>query len=180
MGKVAVTDSPAAKPRASLPNAWVQPAGSLLDGKCGITGVSNMLRLYGIETDPSSIDLSKFRSWGPGLRRDKFAEDLNELGGGKTFFSRSLPEGTDALARLRQHMAAQEPVAIQYMTSQDLGTNAHWVVVVDVQGGTNPNLTYMSWGGYRTMKWDDMKDPWKRGWGGPYPHVVGQGAASKW
>lgn len=166
-------------PTPTLPaSVWNHPKSTLMDGKCGTTAVSNMLLLYGIKQSPASIDLSKYRSWGPGMRRDKLAENLNTLSG-KKFFSRSLPEGSDPLASLRSHLIAKKPVAVQYMIYDTTSIEAHWIVVVKVESGTNPAVYCITWGGYRSMPWSDLKDRWRRGYGGPYPHVVGQETSSK-
>src|SRR6185369_16554055 len=90
------------KPDPKLPDAWGHPDSTVLDGKCGITGVANMLRFYGVEKPPADIDLSRYRSVGPGLRCDKFASDLNELCS-KKFKSFSIDDGRDPLATLQWH-----------------------------------------------------------------------------
>ncbi len=161
---------PIEKPDSKLPEPWQHPASSRLDGKCGITGVSNMLRFYGMEKPPADIDCSRYRSYGPGLRVDKFASNLRELSG-KNFESCSIDDGREPLEVLRKHINAGRPVAIQYMTGP---TNAHWVVVTgikDEKGGAQ--LEVQSWGAYHKVNWHDIQDQWRRGYGGPYPHVVG-------
>jgi hypothetical protein len=158
------------KPDDKLPNAWEQPAASFMDGKCGITGVSNMLRFYGVEKDPKELDSYDYRSWGPGLRADKFRDNLNTLSGKNNFSAASLSKTDDALATLRKNLNEGKPVAIQFMTDS---TNAHWVVVTGINDEkSGPELQVMSWGSYYKIKWSDLDDPWKRGYGGPYPHVV--------
>ena len=155
-----------------LPHAYNQPAGTDMDGKCGITGVANMLRLYGIEKKPEDIDLPRYRSWGPGLRADKFADDLTELSGQK-FNSKTIENGENPLEVLKQNIKDGKPVAIMYMTSP---TEAHWVVVTDVKNGPNgPELTVQSGGRYNTVPFKDIQSNWQRGYGGPYPYVVGEG-----
>jgi hypothetical protein len=162
------------KPDPKLPDAWGHPPSTRLDGKCGITGVSNMLRLYNIEQPPGDIDCSRYRSYGPGLRVDKFASNLRELSG-KNFDSCSIEDGSDPLDVLRKHIKEGRPVAIQYMTSP---TNAHWVVVTGIsEGKDGTHLQVQSWGAYHKVKWQDVQDQWRRGYGGPYPHVVGDEAS---
>ena len=168
-GEVQLT--PIAKPDPSLPDVWDQPDGTKMDGKCGITAVSNMLRFYGIKKDPKDIDKPEYRSWGPGLRRDKLAEDLESLSD-KGFSSKNI-EDDDPLEVLRGHIRSGKPVAIQYMTHYETSTEAHWVVVVDISDGEDPYLTVQSGGRYQKVRWSDIKDPWRRGYGGPYPYVVG-------
>jgi len=159
------------KPDAKLPDPWQHPESTKLDGKCGITGVSNMLRLYGVEKAPADIDCSRYRSYGPGLRVDKFASDLRELSG-KEFKSCSIDDGSDPLDVLRKHVNEGRPVAIQYMTSP---TNAHWVVVTGIaEGKDGTELQVQSWGAYHKVNWRNVQDQWRRGYGGPYPHVVGE------
>jgi hypothetical protein len=34
-------------------------------------------------------------------------------------------------------------------------------------------LTVQSWGRYYEVAWKDLQGQWERGYGGPYPHVVG-------
>lgn len=160
---------PVAKPGSRWPDPWEQPGGTLLDGKCGLTAVSNMLRLYGKEVSPKSIDKSTYRSWGPGLRRDKFAEDMNRLSKSKSFESRAIKKG-DALGTLRGHLDAGRPVAIMYMTGR---VSAHWVVVCKVEA--DGSLIVQSWGRYYRVAWSEIQGPWRRGYGGDYPHVVGKG-----
>ncbi len=160
----------------SLPKPWDPPPSTKMDGKCGITGVSNMLRLYGVEKAPADIDLAEYRSWGPGLRSDKFASDLNKLSD-KKFSSHSIENGSDPLKVLSDNIKDGKPVAIMYMTSP---TNAHWVVVTDVKEGKDgAELTVQSWGNYYKVPFKDIKDQWERGYGGPYPYVVGDEASSK-
>lgn len=171
-----------AKP-SGLPDAWKHPDDtSLLDGKCGLTAVSNLLRLYKIEVDPASIDESRFRSWGPGLRRDKFAEDMNELAKELEFESRNLEDDTDALSRLERYIAEGKPVAIMYMTNKEApSVEAHWIVVVAIRRTSdqprNPKLVVQSWGKYHEVEWNEISGAWKRGYGGSYPHVVGKAAS---
>lgn len=163
------------KPENRLPDAWEQPAASFMDGKCGITGVANMLRMYGVEKDPKELDSYDFRSWGPGMRSDKFKENLNLLSQ-KNFSACSLSATADGLATLRKHLDEGKPVAIQFMTGP---TNAHWVVVSGIKDEKNgTELQVMSWGAYYKIKWDDLAEPWKRGYGGPYPHVVCDSASN--
>jgi hypothetical protein len=164
------------KPDACLPDAWNHPPSTKMDGKCGITGVANMLRFYDIEKDPKDLDYSRYRSFGPGLRINKFSENLNELSG-KKFNSCCIDDGSDPLDVLRKNVKDGKPVAIQYMTSP---TNAHWVVVTGVTEGKNgAELQVQSWGAYHKVEWDKIKDNWKRGYGGPYPYVVGDEASPK-
>lgn len=163
------------KPEDQLPNAWEQPAASFMDGKCGMTGVANMLRFYGVEKDPKELDSYDYRSWGPGMRADKFKENLNLLSE-KNFSAYSLSEADDALATLRKHINEGKPVAIQFMTGP---TNAHWVVVSGIKDEkSGPELQVLSWGTYYKIKWDDVAEAWKRGYGGPYPHVVCDSASN--
>lgn len=164
------------KPDPKLPDSWAPPPSTRMDGKCGLTGVSNMLRFYGVEKNPKDIDERQYRSWGPGMRADKFAENLTTLSG-KQFHSKSLPEGTEPLQYLRDTLKEGKPVAIQYMTSP---TKAHWVVVTGVKDTPEGvKLQCQSWGGWYESKWDDIKGPWQRGYGGPFPHVVGDEKSSK-
>ena len=163
------------KPDPSLPDVWNHPESSAMDGKCGITGVANMLRFYGVEKSPADIDVSRYRSWGVGLRSEKFASDLTELSG-KKFSAHSIDDGSSGLDMLRQQIKDGKPVAIQYMTSP---TNAHWVVVAGVTDGKDgPELTVQSWGGYHKVPYKDIQDNWRRGYGGPYPYVVGDEQSS--
>jgi hypothetical protein len=163
------------KPDPKLPDVWPHPPSTKLDGKCGITGVSNLLRLYGIEKPPADIDKSHFRSWGPGMRVNKFAEDMRELSG-KNFTARSINDGSDPLAVLQKNIDAGKPVAIMYMTSP---TDAHWVVVTGIKPGSNgPELQVQSWGAYHKVAWRDVQDQWRRGYGGNYPYVVGDQPSS--
>jgi hypothetical protein len=165
---------PIDKPDPKLPDAWGHPPSSRLDGKCGITGVSNMLRFYGSETPPGDIDCSKYRSFGPGLRVDKFASNLRELSG-KNFQSGSIDGDCNPLDVLRKHVNEGKPVAIQYMTG---ATNAHWVVVTGVKDDKDgTHLEVQSWGGYHKVNWNNVRDQWRRGYGGPYPYVVGDEAS---
>ncbi|NJL99049.1 MAG: hypothetical protein HC924_09655 [Synechococcaceae cyanobacterium SM2_3_2] len=164
------------KPQANWPDTWDQPCGTLMDGKCGLTAVANMLRWYGAEISPKSLDKRRYRSWGPGLRRDKFAEDMNQLWPGSGFQSRDIPNGYCPLRILRGHINAGRPVAINYMTNS---LAAHWVVVVQVSDEEdNPLLVVQSGGGYHQTRWLDIQDAWRRGWGGEYPHVVGSQPAA--
>jgi len=160
------------KPGPRFPDVWKQLDGTIMDGKCGVTGVANMLRLYGIEKDPKDIDKSQYRSWGFGLGASKFAEDMTALGDGKKFSARQIDDSKeDPLKVLRDNLAAGKPVAICYMTGR---LEAHWVVVTGVnEGQDGPQLTVMSSGNYFTMKWNEVKYQWSRGWGGPYPYIVG-------
>lgn len=160
------------KPDPSLPDVWNQPEGTMLDGKCGITGVSNMLRLYGIEKDPAKIDLGRYRSVGPGLRAEKFASDMKELTGGKNFTACTIDdEKQNPLFVLKSHIEAGKPVAIMYMNDS---TEAHWVVVTGVGNGVyNPEVIVQSGGAYHKTNWRNLQDQWKRGYGGDYPYVVG-------
>jgi len=162
------------KPDPRLPDPWGHPGSSWMDGKCGITGVSNMLRLYKVEKPPADIDCSRYRSYGPGLRVDKFASNLRELSG-MNFNSCSIEDGREPLDVLRNYIKEGRPVAIQYMTSP---TNAHWVVVTGVTAGKDgTHLEVQSWGSYHRVKWQDIENQWRRGYGGPYPHVVGDEAS---
>lgn len=162
------------KPDPALPDVWPHPPATKLDGKCGITGVSNLLRLYGIEKPPADIDQSHYRSWGPGMRVNKFAEDMRELSG-KNFTSRNIKDGSDPLSVLQNNIKDGKPVAIMYMTSP---TDAHWVVVTGItQGAKGPELQVQSWGAYHKVAWSDVQDQWRRGYGGPYPYVVGDEAS---
>lgn len=164
------------KPEAGLPDAWGHPPSTKMDGKCGITGVANMLRFYDVEKAPIDIDCSRYRSWGPGMRSDKFAENLTELSG-KKFNSRCIDDGANPLDVLKQNLKDGKPIAIQYMTSP---TNAHWVVVTGVADGKNgPELQVQSWGAYHKVEWKNIQDNWKRGYGGPYPYVVGEESSVK-
>ena len=158
------------KPDAKLPDPWSHPESSAMDGKCGITGVSNMLRLYGAEKSPGELDTFENRSWGFGMRADKFAENLSAQSG-KKFTARKIDDGGDALDTLRQSIKDGKPVAIQYMTGP---LDAHWVVVTGVsEDKANPKLTVQSWGEYHQVSWKNIEDQWKRGYGGPYPYVCG-------
>lgn len=162
-----------AKPNAKLPDVHNHPESSKLDGKCGITGVSNMLRFYGVEKNPGDIDTWSRRSVGPGMRRDKFAENCSELTD-ETFNSRNIENG-DPLDVLKGHIKDGKPVAIMHMTGS---TEAHWVVVTDVKDTADgTKLTVQSWGRYYEVNWNDLKHQWERGYGGPYPHVVGDKAS---
>lgn len=169
---------PISKPE-GLPDAWSHPPtksllGISLDGKCGITGVSNMLRLYGIEKNPAEIDKSEYRSVGPGMRADKFADNLTELSKQK-FTSKTIENGEKPLDVLKQNLKDGKPVAIMYMTGS---TEAHWVVVTGVKEGKDgPELTLQSWGGYRSVPFKNIQQNWARGYGGPYPYVVGEGSS---
>jgi hypothetical protein len=159
------------KPDPKLPDAWNHPESSTLDGKCGITGVCNMLRLYGIEKEPKDIDKSEYRSVGPGLRVRQFRDDLNELSPDKKFTRGTIDNDADALKTLKGFIDDGKPVAIQYMTGR---TNAHWVVVTGItEGKDGPELQLQSWGKYYQVPFKDIQDQWKRGWGGDYPYVVG-------
>ncbi|MBL8871499.1 MAG: hypothetical protein JNK90_17115 [Planctomycetaceae bacterium] len=169
------------KPK-GFPDAWDHPQDtSLLDGKCGLTAVSNLLRLYGIEVDPKDIDQAKYRSWGPGLRRDKFAEDMNVLAEGKGFESKCIEEGVDALGVVESYLADGKPFAIMYMTNKKSpSVEAHWVVVVAIlpsEEPKNPKLIVQSWGEYHEVEWNEIAGSWKRGYGGDYPHVVGDSSS---
>ncbi len=160
---------------AGYPKSWKTPETTILDGKCGITAVSNMLRWYGVEKNPSDLDKSEYRSWGPGLRVDKFASNMEKLTG-KSFLSKTVEDGTDPLETLRGHLKDGKPVAIEYMCGS---TSAHWVIVTSVSDDkNNPELVVQSWGGYYSVKFDEIKDGWRRGYGGPYPYVVGNEAAT--
>jgi hypothetical protein len=171
--KKGVPLTPIEKPNSKLPDAWNHPESTKMDGKCGITGVSNLLRFYGVEKAPGDIDTWSRRSWGPGMRVDKFTENVGELSGA-TFHSRNIEEG-DALDVLRGHIKDNKPVAIMYMTGP---SNAHWVVVTNVTDTKDgPKLTVQSWGGYHEVPWKDIQDNWRRGYGGPYPHCVGDKAS---
>lgn len=168
--KKGVPLNPIEKPDPNLPDAWNHPPSTTMDGKCGITGVSNMLRFYGCENAPGDIDTFSRRSWGPGMRADKFAENLTELSG-KDFHSRSIENGKDPLDTLKEYIKDKKPVAIMYMTG---AADAHWVVVTNVTDGKDgAKLTVQSWGQYHEVTWKDLQAQWKRGYGGPYPHVVG-------
>jgi len=165
---------PIEKPDAKLPDPWQHPDPTWMDGKCGITGVSNMLRLYSVEKPPADIDCSRYRSFGPGLRVGKFASNLSELTG-KNFKSCTIDANSDPLDVLRNHIKEGRPVAIQYMTGP---TTAHWVVVTGITDGKDgAHLQVQSWGAYYKVNWNDVQDQWRRGYGGPYPHVVGDEAS---
>jgi hypothetical protein len=165
--------APIEKPDPKLPEVWAHPPSSTLDGKCGITGCANMLRLYGKEKDPADLDQRRYRSWGPGLRSDKFAENLTELSG-KTFTSKTVDDGKP-LETLRGHLKAGKPVALQYMTDS---TDAHWVVATGIRDTPDgPKVQVQSWGQYYEADWKELEPAWKRGYGGPYPYVVGNDAS---
>lgn len=163
---VPVTDME--KPK-DAPAAWEHPPASWRDGKCGITGVSNLIRWYGEEKNPKDIDIYENRSWGIGMRSGKFAEDCSKLTG-KNFTACSIEKG-EPLDILKQHLKDGKPVAIMYMTGK---TNAHWVVVTGIEEGKDgPSVQVETWGHYGKIKWSDLKYQWERGYGGPYPYVVG-------
>jgi len=177
--KTGVNLEPIDKPP-GMPNVYDHPASTRFDGKCGITGVCNMLRLYGVEKDPATEDTYESRSWGPGMTIDKFAENMSRLSG-KTFKSGSVDgDSNAALDVLRNNLKDGKPVAICYQCE---GKTAHWVVVTGInEGKDGPELTVQSWGRYYKVKWDDIKDHWKQGYGlpllsGNYPYVVGDEAA---
>ena len=107
--------APIEKPDPNLPDVWNHPPATKMDGKCGITGVSNLLRLYGVEKNPADIDTWSRRSWGPGMRVDKFAENMSELSGQK-FNSCSIENGKEPLDVLKENIKDKKPVAIMYMT----------------------------------------------------------------
>jgi hypothetical protein len=167
------TDKPA-----DLPEVWKQPSGTKMDGKCGLTGVSNMLRFYGVEKSPDSIDEVGYRSVGFGMRSGKFAQDLTELTG-KKFTAKNIEDGSFPLDVLRKNIKDGKPVAIMYMTGD---VSAHWVVVAGIrEGKDNPSTEVLvqSGGAYYTIPWKDLQPNWKAGYGGPYPYVVGDEAAPK-
>lgn len=164
---------PIEKPDPKLPDVWNHPPATWADGKCGITGVANMLRLYGVERDPAGLDTSDHQNWGPGLRMSQFGANMNDCCGGKKFKSCTIDsDKEDPYKVLKGHIDQGKPVAIEYMTG---ALNAHWVVVTGIKEGgkEGPELTVQSWGRYYKVKWNDIKSNWERGWGGPYPHVVG-------
>ena len=152
-----------------MPDVWNQPRATRMDGKCGITANSNLLRLYGIEKSPSSLDIRKYRSWGPGLRCDKFASNMSELSGIE-FKDKTIKGQEKPIDVLKDLVKNGKPVAIEYMTGT---TTAHWVIVTDVKDTKEgPELTVQSWGRYYKVKFSEIDDAWKRGYGGPYPYVV--------
>jgi hypothetical protein len=164
------------KPSATLPDPWAHPPSTKMDGKCGLTAVSNMARFYGVEKDPKDIDKPEFRSVGPGLRRDKLAEDVASVTG-KKCDSKNIPAGTDPLQTLRDLIDAGKPVAIQYMMG---ATTAHWVVVTAVKDTPNGVvLVVQSWGDWYEVAWSEIGPQWKRGYGGDYPYVVCEDASPK-
>lgn len=177
--KTGVNLEPIDKPP-GMPDVHNHPASTKFDGKCGITGVCNMLRLYGVEKDPGKEDTYESHSWGPGMTIDKFAENLSRLSG-KTFKSGSVDgDSNAALDVLKNNLKDGKPVAICYQCE---GKTAHWVVVTGInEGKDGPELTVQSWGQYHKVKWDAIKDHWKQGYGlpilsGNYPYVVGDEAA---
>lgn len=160
-----------------LPKPHGQPSGSYLDGKCGVTAAANLLKLYGKNHSPSDLDTFDNRSWGPGMRADKLAEVTTDHAD-QTFLSLTIPPGVDALKVLRGLVNSGKPVAIQYLVYEELSTNAHWVVVTDIDNSKDPKIRMMSWGKYIEMEWSVLKDQWERAWGGPYPYVVGEEPSS--
>lgn len=156
-----------------LPKPWDQPPPADLDGKCGITGVSNMLRFYDVDKDPKELDqYSRFRSWGTGMRKAKFAESVTELSG-KQFSAHNVGNNENPLEVLRKNINDGKPVAICYNKHTD---DAHWVLITGMKEGKDGvELTVQSWGGYKKVAWNDIKDAWSRGYpnSGAYPYVVG-------
>ena len=44
--------------------------------------------------------------------------------------------------------------------------DAHWVVVTGITDTKDgPKLQVQSWGAYHEVKWNDIKDNWRRGYG---------------
>lgn len=158
-----------------MPGVWDHPPqktflGISLDGKCGVTGVSNMLRLYDIEKNPKDMDGFWDRSTGPGMRANNFAGLLTKYSGQK-FSAKTIENGENPLDVLKESLKDGKPVAIMYMMDNK---NAHWVNVTAVKDGPNgPQLTVQSWGKYYNVDFKDIKANWKEGYGGPYPYVVG-------
>jgi hypothetical protein len=131
-----------------------------------------MLRFYGVEKDPKDLDKDGESDSTPGMRAGTVAKNISKVSG-KKFEAKSI--SGDALSTLRGYLNEGKPVAVLYMTGV---LEAHWVVVTNVEDGKDGTvLTLQSWGDWYTVKWTDFEYQWKRGWGGPYPHVVGDEAS---
>ncbi len=156
----------------NAPSVWPQPPSEGLFGQygyCGATAAANTLAWYGPRVSPrQAIDNGCWSAIGttPSHLAQYMQNNHGDLGCSYERFDRN----GDALGYLKSLLTAGRMVMIQYMVGR---LNAHWVPVVGVRGrGTNTRLVVMSDGGYYTAEWEKMKEAWKNGWGGPFPHVV--------
>jgi hypothetical protein len=159
-----------------MPKSWAQPDSEGIFsqyGYCGATAAANLLGFYGKNVSPQqAIDGGCWSHIGTTASRlGKYMKAYPELG----CWNGRMAYDADALGNLRTALAGGRPVIVQFMTGK---VEAHWVTIVGVRGeGDHPEVVMMTWGKYKTAKWDDFKDAWRRGWGGYYPYVMCQAAS---
>lgn len=160
---------PIARPP-GMPAVWAQPdsEGTFGErGKCGPTAVANLLRLYGTEASPDTVD-DQGVHWWIGTRgvsiRDWFAEAHPELGC-------TLEHPTDGPKFLREELAGGHPVLVWF--NMEGGLQSHWVTVVGVRGsGAGEEVVVMSWGRYYATSMKKLDDAWRNVYWVRRPSIV--------
>jgi hypothetical protein len=172
-GRLATLE-PTSRPRGA-PESWNQPDSEGVlgqNGYCGATAAANLLRWYGREVSPRQAINDGCWSY-IGTRPSTLAAYLRNKHPDLDCRYGTMAWNADALQNLKNALAGGRPVVIEFMTG---GLNAHWVTVIGVRGeGANTSLVVESWGGYYTVKWNDIQDAWRRAWGGYYPYIMCQG-----